>query len=197
MYTGVYRLKVSYIILILMKYTLSFTLLRTAGWLFGILLPCSAAVRIFLTENHGPYAFVFALPALPAAALLFFSRHLRYRAAYVDRMSGEQFERYLKYWFHRKGFHHIRTTRRTRDFGADLIMRKGLHRVVVQAKRYDRNIGVHAVQQALAAEAYYHATRAIVVTNQYFTASARKLAEVNDVILLDRQDLFGIAQTRR
>ncbi|MGM9917943.1 MAG: restriction endonuclease, partial [Lactimicrobium massiliense] len=84
----------------------------------------------------------------------------------------------------------IRTTQKTKDYGADLIMRKGLHKIVVQAKRYDRNIGVYAIQQAMAAKAYYSADKAIVITNQYFTYSARKLAEVNDVQLVDRSDLF-------
>lgn len=75
-------------------------------------------------------------------------------------------------------------------------MRKGLHKIVVQAKRYDRPIGVHAVQQALAAKAYYKADEAIVATNNYFTPSAKKLAEVNAVILMDRETLFNIARKK-
>lgn len=176
------------------KHTVSFTLLRAGGWLFGIILPCSAALQSFY-EGHPAYLFLLPVPA--AAFLLFFSRHLHYHPGYIDRMSGGQFEKYLKYRFRRMGYRHIRLTRETRDFGADLVMRKGLHRVVVQAKRYDRNIGVHAVQQALAAKAYYRASRAIVATNRYFTPAARKLAEVNDVILMDRETLFGIPQTAK
>lgn len=189
---AVYFAKVIYNIPV--KYTVSFTLLRCAGWVFGIFLPCTAALQCF---HEGHPAFLFLLPVPAAAFLLFISRHLHYHPRYIDRMSGEQFERYLKSRFRRMGYRHIRMTRRTRDFGADLIMKKGLRRIVVQAKRYDRNIGVHAVQQALAAKAYYRASRAVVATNRYFTPSARKLAEVNDVILMDRETLFGIPQTEK
>ena len=81
-------------------------------------------------------------------------------------MSGEKFERYCRAWFHHHGYFAIRTTQKTKDYG------------------------VYAIQQAMAAKAYYNADKAIVITNQYFTYSARKLAEVNDVQLVDRSDLF-------
>ena len=74
-------------------------------------------------------------------------------------------------------------------------MKKHFHTYVVQAKRYDGNIGVHAIQEAMAAKAYYKADKAIVVTNRYFTASACTLASVNDVQLIDREVLFGIKPT--
>lgn len=180
-----------------MKYTLSFTLLRLSGWLFGILLPVCLSVYACMQKGLSVSLLPFCLiPSLIIIILLYFSRHACYSTSYIDRMDGTQFEQYLHYWYKRHGYYHIRLTQKTRDYGADLTMRKGLHKIVVQAKRYDRPIGVHAVQQALAAKAYYKADEAIVATNNYFTPSAKKLAEVNAVILMDRETLFNIARKK-
>ena len=180
-----------------MKYTFSFLLIRLSGWLFGILMPICLVIYATLQQEMPVCLLPIALlPSLCIAILLFLSRHACYSPHYIDRMDGTQFEQYLHYWYARHGYYHIRLTQKSRDYGADLTMRKGLHKIVVQAKRYDRPIGVHAVQQALAAKAYYKADYAIVATNNYFTPSAKKLAEVNDVILMDRETLFGIARKK-
>lgn len=103
----------------------------------------------------------------------------------------------MRFWFGIHGYRKIRETKTTRDYGADLIMKKGLHTVVVQTKRYDRNIGVSAIQQVSAALDYYNVSKAIVATNRYFTTAAIKLAEVNDVVLIDREVLFGIPKNKK
>lgn len=66
--------------------------------------------------------------------------------------------------------------------------------MVVQAKRYQKNVGVEAVQQVIGSMRYYDADYAMVVTNSYFTASAIKLAEANDVLLWDRDQLEAIRE---
>ncbi len=183
-----------------MKYTFGFFLLRVLAFLLGICFPLFPLVTQFphsttIQEYLSSLQVVILLAViLVTAFLLWISRHMHFSTRYVDRMSGETFERYCKAWFRRHGYYHIRLTKKSKDYGADLVMRKGLHKVVVQAKRYDRNIGIFAIQQAMAAKAYYDADRAMVITNQYFTPSAKKLAEVNDVTLIDREDLFGIVQ---
>ncbi|RFU61311.1 restriction endonuclease [Peribacillus glennii] len=106
----------------------------------------------------------------------------------IDHMDGFEFERFLKPVFERHGYL-AEVTQGSGDFGADLILHKGRKKYVVQAKRYNSNIGVSAVQQVVAAVNYYKATSAIVVTNQYFTHPAIELAKVNKVILIDRDKL--------
>ncbi len=180
-----------------MKYTPGFLLLRILAWLLGIFLPLF--VLIFSYGSRAQYfssvpVWILTGIVCTTSILLFLTRHLHFRRKYVDRMSGEAFEKYCRSWFYRHGYYHIRMTKKSKDYGADLVMRKGLHKIVVQAKRYDRNIGIYAIQQAMAAKAYYDASKAIVITNQYFTPSAKKLAEVNDVELIDREILFGIPQ---
>jgi restriction system protein len=43
-----------------------------------------------------------------------------------------------------------------------------------------------AIQEVVAAKAFYKANTAIVITNNFFTQSAINLAKVNHVILIDR-----------
>lgn len=106
----------------------------------------------------------------------------------IDLMDGIAFEQYLKPVFERQGYF-ATVTQGSGDYGADLILRKGRKKFVVQAKRYSSNIGVSAVQQVVAAVKYYKAHGAIVVTNQYFTPAAVQLAKVNGVRLIDREKL--------
>ncbi|MDO4976286.1 MAG: restriction endonuclease [Eubacteriales bacterium] len=106
----------------------------------------------------------------------------------IDRLSGAAFEQYLIVQFRRLGYR-VKTTEISHDYGADLIMKKRGEKIVVQAKRYERNIGISAVQEAVAAIAYYEADRAMVVTNRYFTKSARNLARQNDVELWGRDEI--------
>lgn len=110
--------------------------------------------------------------------------------AKVDKMDGREFEKYLKVYFEKLGYR-AKTTKDSNDYGADLILTKGSEKIVVQAKRYARNIGIEAVQEIIGARNYYEADRAIVATNRYFTASAKRLAEKCDVELWDREYLFN------
>lgn len=82
-------------------------------------------------------------------------------------------------------------TRARGDYGADLVLEKDGARAVVQAKRWSRNVGVKAVQEAVAAKPLYRCDYSMVVTNRYFTEQARRLAKANDVRLWNRDDLVG------
>jgi restriction system protein len=131
-----------------------------------------------------------------AVYLLFFSfikgikrRGLASTAARkVDRMTGEEFEKYLKARYELKGYR-VTLTPKSGDYGADLICRKGGERLAVQAKRYKGKVGVAAVQQAAAAKDYYRCNKAAVATNSYYTAAAKKLAGRIGVQLIDRKSL--------
>ena len=106
----------------------------------------------------------------------------------IDRMSGAAFERYLSQQFRRMGYR-VRFTEASHDYGADLVLKKRGEKIVVQAKRYDKNVGLAAVQEVVGSVAYYEADRAMVVTNSGFTKSARYLARQNEVELWDREEI--------
>ncbi len=109
----------------------------------------------------------------------------------LDRLEGVDFEKYLMYFFRKKGYK-VKLTDSTNDYGADLVLYKDGITTVVQAKRYKGKVGVAAVQEVTASKGYYNAERCMVVTNSYFTPNAIKLARANDVTLIDRSELLKL-----
>jgi restriction system protein len=106
----------------------------------------------------------------------------------IDTMDGVLFERRLAHLFKSRGYR-VDQTRAHGDYGADLVLEKDGTRTVVQAKRWTKNVGVKAVQEAVAAKPMYGCDHAMVVTNRYFTEQARRLANANGVRLWNRDEL--------
>lgn len=106
----------------------------------------------------------------------------------IDKMDGVKFEQYLGHLFRSQGYK-AEVTRAVGDFGADLILIKDGKRIVVQAKRYSKNVGLKAVQEVQGARAHYRASAAWVVTNSNFTQQAYELAKSNGVRLISRDEL--------
>ncbi|MER1999376.1 MAG: restriction endonuclease [Lysinibacillus sp.] len=109
----------------------------------------------------------------------------------IDKMTGEEFEKYLSILFKRRGYR-VSLTAKSGDYGCDLLLKDGSDVIAVQAKRYSGSVGVKAVQEIIGAIRMYDATEAWVVTNSYYTKQAIKLANMNDVYLIDRNDLIEL-----
>ncbi len=107
----------------------------------------------------------------------------------IDKMDGRQFEHYLGLLFKTQGYK-TTVTRAAGDYGADLVIEKEGKKIVVQAKRYSKNVGIEAVQQAQASIAHYKAHEAWVVSNSDYTDAARNLASSNSVRLINRKMLI-------
>lgn len=113
---------------------------------------------------------------------------LHYSMHKVDRMSGEEFEQFLKIHFEQLGCI-VTTTKTSNDYGADLILDYKGRTIAVQAKRYNSTIGVKAIQEVIGSMAYYETDTGLVVTNSNYSRNAEELAFANDVILWDRDVL--------
>lgn len=109
----------------------------------------------------------------------------------IDHMSGLEFEKKLQVLFRQLGYR-VERTPYVGDYGADLILSRGDERVLVQAKRWTKPVGIKAVQEAAAAKAPYRCQRALVVSNQEFTRSAQELARANQVELWGRRRLATV-----
>lgn len=129
-------------------------------------------------------------------------KYLHSSISKIDTMKGEEFEKCLQAFFEKKGYR-VSLTKKSGDFGADLVMHKNGHidrrlkvslpeTTIVQVKRYNENVGIEAVQQILAAKSFYNADKCAVATNQYFTPAAKKLAAANNIVLWDRTYFWGI-----
>ena len=109
----------------------------------------------------------------------------------IDIMEGYEFEEYLKTLFFYDGYN-ASTTSKAKDYGADIILVKDNEKIVVQAKRYSKSVGVKSVQEAVGAIKHYQADSAMVVTNSLFTPAAETIAKENNVRLVDREELIEI-----
>lgn len=108
----------------------------------------------------------------------------------VDQMKGSEFEKYLGVLFRKLGYE-TKVTQSSGDYGADLILKRNGKKIVVQAKRYKKNVGIKAVQEISSAKLHYNAHEAWVVTNSYYTSAAKELARSNQVKLFHREDLIS------
>jgi len=107
----------------------------------------------------------------------------------IDSMDGIQFEYYLKELYLSRGYG-VEVTSASGDYGADLVLKKDGEKIVAQAKRYSKDVGIKAVQEVIGAKSYYRADGAWVVTNSYFTKAARELAQTGNIRLVDRDELI-------
>jgi restriction system protein len=112
----------------------------------------------------------------------------------IDAMDGIQFEYYLKELYSSNGYK-VEITTASGDYGGDLILWKENRKMVIQAKRYSKDVGIKAVQEVMGAKAYYSADEAWVVTNSHFTKAATELAKKSNVILIDREQLIDLILT--
>lgn len=107
----------------------------------------------------------------------------------IDRMDGREFELFLEEVFTALGYT-VTVTPASRDFGADLLLETpDGWSIAVQAKRYEKVVGLEAVQQVAASVPYYGVNEGWVVTNSSYTDSAYELAEPNQVRLIARTEL--------
>ncbi len=102
--------------------------------------------------------------------------------------SAEEFEQYCATVLRALEFS-VMATSGGADQGADLIARKGSTSVAVQCKRYKGTVGNAAVQEVVAAQAYYGCSSALVVATGRFSTAARQLAAANGVMTLTAEEL--------
>jgi restriction system protein len=116
----------------------------------------------------------------------------RFRGCSMDDMEGHDFEYFCAELLKANGFRCVEVTQGSGDFGIDIIAvdMNGL-KYGIQCKRYESNVGWHAVEEARAGAEYYGCDRAVVMTNNYFTRQAIEGAQKINVELWNRDVLTG------
>ena len=146
-----------------------------------------------MTETMMPYL-MFILVIVIGITFIFYLKRRRIQPLPVDEMEGHDFEYYCDDLLSANGFQDVEVTRGSGDFGVDILAKKEDITYAFQCKCYDKPIGVKAVQEVYAGKDYYDRMIGVVITNQYFTEPAVKLASKLNVILWDRDylnDLIG------
>lgn len=85
------------------------------------------------------------------------------------------------------------TTKGSGDQGADVVAERNGLKLILQCKLYAGTIGNKAVQEVLAAKHFYSADIAAVVSKTDFTRSAKDLAQISGVHLLNFSELSTFA----
>lgn len=106
----------------------------------------------------------------------------------IDLLSGVDFENLLIEIYKKKGYS-VKDTPKSTDYGADLVLEKYGKKTVIQAKCWSNTVGEKAVQEIVAAVKHYSADEGVVITNNYFSKPAMKLAHSNNIKLIDRNGL--------
>ena len=107
----------------------------------------------------------------------------------VDKMEGHQFEHFCADLLSKSGFTDVVVTKGSGDQGVDVVAVKDHIRYAIQCKCYSSTIGNTPVQEVSAGKQLYKCHVGVVLTNQYFTAGAKELAEATGVLLWDRDEL--------
>jgi restriction system protein len=108
-------------------------------------------------------------------------------------MDGLDFEQYVTGLLRANGYSNVSLTERY-DFGVDIIAEKDGIRWGVQVKRHSGLVKANAVRQVVTGLKLYDCGRAMVITNSTYSAVARRLANANDCVLIDRAGLKRLAR---
>lgn len=113
----------------------------------------------------------------------------------LDAMSGLDFEAWITAVIKRAGFE-AENIQGSGDFGLDVITTVHGTRIGIQAKRYKRNVGNSAVQQAASGADYHSCQKAAVITQSGFTKAAIAQAErsLPPVRLIGRDEISNMVE---
>ena len=112
----------------------------------------------------------------------------KYTIDSIDIMTGYEFEKFISELFRKMGYS-TNVTKGSGDQGIDVVIEKSGIKIGVQAKCYSGGVTNKAIQETVAGLKYYGCEKGIIVTNNFYTNSAIKLAEVNNIVLWDRNIL--------
>ena len=131
---------------------------------------------------------------LSYAAFSKVKRFSRMELSTIDTMNGSEFERYIACLLKKNGYTNIKITSTTGDQGIDVIATKDSQTFGIQCKRWKKNVGNKAVQEAHAGIGFYSLDKAVVLTNSHFTKAAQELARKINVELWDRTRLIKLLE---
>lgn len=111
-----------------------------------------------------------------------------------DNMDGHEFENFCATLLKQNGFKNVSVTKGSGDQGIDVLATKDGIKYGIQCKCYSSEVGNKAVQETFSGKTFYNRHIGVVLTNNYFTASAKELAERNGIILWDRKQLLKMIE---
>ena len=112
-----------------------------------------------------------------------------------DLMDGEEFEKFCAYLIQQNGYEDVLITKGSGDHGIDIFAKKDGLLYAIQCKRYSNSVGNKAIQEIFSGKAIYHADKAVVMTNSFFTKQAIEDAKKLEVYLWDRNKIISLMKS--
>lgn len=103
--------------------------------------------------------------------------------------TGEDYENYIFDILSNNGFI-VKKTPKTGDQGVDLLVKEEKGDIAIQCKLYSKPVGNKAVQEVVAGKEFYACSYSVVVSNNNYTVSARRLAENLNVYLCHHETIL-------
>ena len=108
----------------------------------------------------------------------------------IDTLSPYEFEEWVARFLRMCGYNAY-ATKKSGDFGADVLAEKDNIKIAIQVKKFINSpIGIRSVQEVSSAMDYYDATEGWVIsTARYCSNPAKELASKRDIKLYCKNDL--------
>ncbi|WP_313631267.1 restriction endonuclease [Enterococcus devriesei] len=167
---------------------------------FGLIVIALDYCYDFLPTTYFYMGVLFVFLGISSEVFPYLSKIKRFSKAQIqqiDSMDGIEFEEYMAYLLDKCGYQRPKITQKSGDQGIDIIATQEELKIGFQCKRWKKKVGNKAVQEVYAGIGYYSLDKAIVITNSYYTASARQLAKKLAVELWDRNDLIRLIENER
>jgi len=111
---------------------------------------------------------------------------------HFDLMDGHEFEHFCADLLMKDGFSKAEVTVGSGDHGVDILAEKDGITYAIQCKRSSSNIGNKAVQEIFSGKEFYKRHIGVVMTNQFFTSSAKEAAGRTGIVLWDREKIDSL-----
>ena len=107
----------------------------------------------------------------------------------IDSLSPYMFEEWVARLLRTMGYKAF-ATKRSGDYGIDVIAENYTTKIGIQVKKFNKPVGIKAVQEVISGISYYDCNEGWVVTSaQSFTPAAINLARKQNIKLITRNDL--------
>lgn len=107
----------------------------------------------------------------------------------IDNLNPYAFEEWVARLLRKMGYK-ATPTKRSGDYGIDVIAENNQTKIGIQVKKFNKPVGIKAVQEVISGMVYYDCNKGWVVTStNSFTQAAINLANKRDIKLITRNDL--------
>lgn len=107
----------------------------------------------------------------------------------VDQLTPYEFEEWVARFLRIAGYK-ANATKKSGDYGVDVIAEKDNTSIAIQVKKFTKPVGIKAVQEVISGMDYYNCYEGWVITTApYFTQAAKNLAKTRNIKLYNKNDL--------